>query len=217
MIDPRERSRLLTRASHDLRGPLNAIIGFAGTLLLRLPGPLTPDQEDQVGAIRASAHDLLRFIDRLTELAQLEAGLLRRERGPVDLGVLLAEVARAADVPATVSGGGTVLADARFVRRIVEELVDNAARFGGGARLERLPDAGGRVRVRVADPGPGIAPADRARLFRPLAPLGARATREREGPGLGLYLAARLAAAIDGAVAAEDGPGGAFTLSFPEG
>lgn len=216
-----ERSRLLARAAHDLRGPLNAILGFSGTLLLRLPGPLTPDQEQHLGAIRGSARDLLRLIDRLVEVAQIEAGELHHRRAPVDLRALLEDVAAkardaAADrgVPIDVQGSGTVATDARLVRRIVEELTDNAVRFGGSVRLS----IEGRD-VTVADDGPGIAPADRRRLFRPFGPLGVRATRDREGPGVGLYVAARLADLIGGTIEVGGGPSGGtvFTLALPEG
>jgi protein-histidine pros-kinase len=222
-LPPEERSRLLSRAAHDLRGPLNAILGFAGTLLLRLPGPLTADQEQQLGAIRGSARDLLRLIDRLVELAQVEGGELRRAPGRVDAGALLGEVAaKARDAAAErgvifdVQGSGTLETDVRLVRRIMEELTDNAARFGGPG-VVRLSAAGRRLSV--ADGGPGIAPADRERLFRPFGPLGARATRDREGPGVGLYLAARLAALVGATIEVGGGPGAGciFTLSLPEG
>jgi protein-histidine pros-kinase len=60
--------------SHELRTPLNAIIGFTGTLLMRLPGPLTADQDHQLQTVRTSARHLLSLINDLLDLAKIQSG-----------------------------------------------------------------------------------------------------------------------------------------------
>src|SRR6202043_3082098 len=64
----------LASMSHELRTPLNAILGFTGTLLMKLPGPLTPDQQKQLQTIQASSRHLLSLINDLLDLAKIESG-----------------------------------------------------------------------------------------------------------------------------------------------
>jgi protein-histidine pros-kinase len=66
----RAKDRFLAIMSHELRTPLNAIIGFTGALLMKMPGPLTPDQEDQLCTVEGSAMHLLSLINDLLDLAK---------------------------------------------------------------------------------------------------------------------------------------------------
>lgn len=68
------KDRFLASMSHELRTPLNAIIGFTGTLLMRLPGPLTADQEHQLQTVRTSARHLLSLINDLLDVAKIQSG-----------------------------------------------------------------------------------------------------------------------------------------------
>src|SRR4029077_711309 len=68
------KDRFLASMSHELRTPLNAIIGFTGTLLMRLPGPLTNDQDKQLRTIQISSKHLLSLINDLLDLAKIESG-----------------------------------------------------------------------------------------------------------------------------------------------
>src|SRR5439155_16043929 len=68
------RDRFLATMSHELRTPLNAILGFSGTLLMKMPGPLTGDQEKQLGIIQANGKHLLSLINDLLDIAQIESG-----------------------------------------------------------------------------------------------------------------------------------------------
>lgn len=78
------KDRFLASMSHELRTPLNAIIGFAGTLLMKLPGPLTGDQERQLSTIRSSAGHLLSLINDLLDLAKIDSGRVDLRFEPVD-------------------------------------------------------------------------------------------------------------------------------------
>src|SRR5450830_187213 len=70
----RMKSAFIANMSHELRTPLNAIIGFTGALLMKLPGPLTGDQEKQLTTIRSSARHLLSLINDILDVAKIEAG-----------------------------------------------------------------------------------------------------------------------------------------------
>src|SRR5262245_48224580 len=78
--------------SHELRTPLNAIIGFTGTLLMKLPGPLTADQEKQLTTVQSSARHLLSLINDILDLAKIEAGKVEISLGPVVCQEVIAEV-----------------------------------------------------------------------------------------------------------------------------
>src|SRR6185436_9424527 len=79
----RAKDRFLASMSHELRTPLNAIIGFTGTLLMKLPGPLTADQEKQLRTVQTSAWHLLSLINDLLDLAKI--AIKFTDRGEVSL------------------------------------------------------------------------------------------------------------------------------------
>jgi PAS domain S-box-containing protein len=79
--------------SHELRTPLNAIIGFTGTLLMKLPGPLTLDQDKQLRTVQTNARHLLALINDLLDVAKIEAGKVDLHLEPVDYKAIVEEVA----------------------------------------------------------------------------------------------------------------------------
>ena len=89
------KDNFLANMSHELRTPLNAIIGFAGTLLMRLPGPLTADQEKQLKTVQASARHLLALINDLLDVARIEAGKVELHLESVDCRSVIQEVVAA--------------------------------------------------------------------------------------------------------------------------
>jgi protein-histidine pros-kinase len=134
--------------SHELRTPLNAVIGFTGTLLMRLPGPLTPDQETQLTIIQASARHLLSLINDLLDLAKIESGKVELTFEPLVCQDVLQEVITALR-PLVQAKGLTfdtklpssdliVQADRRALSQILLNLVNNAIKFteAGGICLE---------------------------------------------------------------------------------
>src|SRR6185295_10395327 len=89
------KDRFLASMSHELRTPLNSIIGFTGTLLMRLPGPLTDDQDQQLKTVRGSAKHLLSLINDLLDLAKIESGKVELNIELVSLAEVMNEVASA--------------------------------------------------------------------------------------------------------------------------
>jgi signal transduction histidine kinase len=229
----RLKSEFLANMSHELRTPLNAIIGFTGTLLMRLPGPLTPDQEKQLTTVQASARHLLSLINDLLDVAKIESGKMEVRMESVSLRGAIDEVA-ASLVPMAEKKGlrfGVELppgelrvqADRRALAQILINLVGNAVKFtDAGAVVLRAARGTGaegpRVRLSVCDTGGGIRPEDQARLFQAFSQVDASSTRRHEGTGLGLHLSAKLAHLIGAGIdfESEPGRGSTFTLDLAE-
>ena len=87
------KDRFLASMSHELRTPLNAIIGFTGTLLMKLPGPLTADQEQQLWTVQGSAKHLLSLINDLLDLAKIESGKVELKLEPILCQSVIQEIA----------------------------------------------------------------------------------------------------------------------------
>jgi protein-histidine pros-kinase len=135
----RAKDRFLASMSHELRTPLNAIIGFTGTLLMRLPGPLTADQEKQLNTVRTSARYLLSLINDLLDLAKIESGNVEVNFDSVVLQNVVEEVASALRPQAEAKGlrfevnapaqDMIVLTDRRALSQILLNLMNNAIKF----------------------------------------------------------------------------------------
>ena len=234
------KDRFLANMSHELRTPLNAIIGFTGTLLMRLPGPLTVDQERQLKTIQASGRHLLSLINDLLDLAKIESGKVVLSPEPVVCQELIAEVLaslrplaeqKGLRFTATSPAEPIVLrTDRRALSQILINLANNAIKFTDEGEIVVLlrpttngPDASSPVAgpssfvaFEVRDTGIGIQPEDQARLFEAFAQ-GKTSTRAHMGSGLGLHLSRRLAELLGGRieVRSEHGRGSSFTLVVP--
>jgi two-component system sensor histidine kinase KdpD len=214
--DDAAKTAILRSVSHDLRSPITAIRS-AGELLERGAG----DPEELLASIRAQARRLDRLVGNLLELSRLEAGAAAPapELWPVDGLVARAlealgpenarvEVELAADAP-------PVRVDPAQVEHALVNLLENALAFSPPEERVDLSAGAeeGRVVLRVADRGPGIAEAERERIFEPFA----RGAGGRPGgSGLGLAIARGFAELNGGELVVERAAGGAvFALSFP--
>ncbi len=227
----RMKSAFIANMSHELRTPLNAIIGFTGALLMKLPGPLTPDQDKQLNTIRSSARHLLSLINDILDVAKIEAGkvTLALERvqcqdvvaQTIDsLRPLAAQKGLALDVDLP-SEPIVIDTDKRALTQILINLANNAIKFtdAGTVRvsLAQRMEAGELLTMfSVADSGSGIKPEDQPKLFQAFSQLDSTSTRHVEGAGLGLYLCQNLANLLGGALSftSEFGKGSEFTLTL---
>ncbi|MEQ1908897.1 MAG: PAS domain S-box protein [Vicinamibacterales bacterium] len=224
------KDRFLASMSHELRTPLNAIIGFTGTLLMRLPGPLTRDQEHQLETVRSSARHLLSLINDLLDLAKIESGKVEVVTEPVVCQQVVNEVVTTLRPLAEAKGLAFELSmpahdvvartEARALRQILINLTNNAIKFtdAGFVALEVIEPAPGAtaIEIRVTDTGIGIGVDDQGKLFRAFTSL-TTATGRHDGTGLGLHLSQKLAELLGGAIGftSEWGKGSTFTLSLP--
>ncbi|QYG06130.1 hybrid sensor histidine kinase/response regulator [Janthinobacterium sp. PAMC25594] len=230
----RMKSAFIANMSHELRTPLNAIIGFTGALLMKLPGPLTSDQDKQLNTIRASARHLLSLINDILDVAKIEAGKLTLSIEPVHCQELMAEVADTLRPLAQQKGLTLEMAlgdagqppaiidtDRRALTQILINLLNNAIKFTeqGTVRIslsQREEDGALVTEMSIADSGAGIKEEDQAKLFQAFSQLDSTSTRHVEGAGLGLYLCQNLANAIGGALFfnSDYGSGSTFTLAL---
>jgi two-component system NtrC family sensor kinase len=225
----RAKDELLAGVSHELRSPLNAVIGLSSVLQRELHGPLTDRQRKFVAQIESSGRHLLDVITTILELAKTEAGKLNPVLVDCDVAETVAEaigvvndlavrqqLSVSVDVPADLP---LIRVDAVRFRATLINLLSNAVKFtppGGriGVRARTVP---GALQVTVWDTGIGIASEDLERIFEPFEQGDSSLARPYDGTGLGLTLSRRLAEVMGGtlSVTSELGRGSEFTVVFP--
>ena len=227
----RMKSAFIANMSHELRTPLNAIIGFTGALLMKLPGPLTGEQDKQLNTIRNSARHLLSLINDILDVAKIEAGKVTLELEAVHCQELVQEVAETLRPLARQKGLALEVAlhaseivletDRRALTQILLNLLNNAIKFTekGAVKVSlslRTATHPEMVEFTVIDSGAGIRPEDQAKLFQAFSQLDSTSTRHVEGAGLGLYLSQNLANLLGGSLSfhSDYGQGSVFTLAL---
>lgn len=226
----RAKTAFLATLSHELRSPLNSIIGFTSVLLEGMSGPLSPAQAQQLNVVRDASRHLLEIINDMLDLSKIEAGVMALASETFDLQQLVVRLKARFAVLATQSGlylrqSGEaqpcpLRGDSRRVEQVLGNLLSNAIKFTGTGGVTIGIDRGPvEVKVTVADTGPGIAEADRPRLFRRFSQLEPGEGVLAQGTGLGLAIASGLAEAMGGRIELESEPGrgSAFTLVLPAG
>lgn len=225
--------QFLRLMSHEMRTPLNGVIGMLGLLSrTKLDGA----QRAYAEAAQKSAEHLLGLVNDLLDFARLEAGALEFDAAPVDLEGLTRGVAEllsprahdkgleiawsvAADAP-------DVIADEGRLRQVLFNLAGNAVKFTdrGGVRLTVERAGGTAARPRLAfvvdDTGPGVPEEARGRIFDEFGHADASDAARFDGAGLGLAVVRRLAQAMGGTATVEDRPDGPgarfrFEAAFP--
>jgi two-component system sensor histidine kinase KdpD len=218
------KTALLRAVSHDLRSPLTAILTTVGALE---SGPLSDDERDELVAdIEGEAHRLARLVDNLLDMSRLEGRTAepRVEWCSVEevIQVAIDELALApgtfalaidADLP-------LIRADAAQLERAFANLLDNAARHSGGHPVSvRARAVGHRIMVRIVDRGPGVPPAEKARIFEPFYRGSGRSdpANGHRGSGLGLAIVRGFVEANGGRVWVESlpGQGSTFVVELP--
>ena len=220
------KSSFLATMSHELRTPLNAIAGYAELLALGLRGPVTPEQTQDLEAIRRSEEHLLGLINSILAFARLEAS--QEQIKLADVPVIDAIATVEALIKPQIGGKGLAFdtsgarpgvvahADRHKVAQILTNLVSNAIKFTerGGTVWVSCEANGAKVYVRVRDTGRGIPNADMARIFEPFVQLDRQLSRPVEGVGLGLPISRALARAMGGDLTAESVPGAGSTFTL---
>ncbi|MEE9274729.1 MAG: GAF domain-containing protein, partial [bacterium] len=221
----RAKSEFLANLSHELRSPLNAVIGFSDVLLMR-------SKEEQtlqlVPKIRDSGIYLVRLIEDLLDLDRIEAGKMRldmQETSINDLIRLLVE-ARVPQLPEEFSlrceidpACGDVLCDPVRLNQIVTNLLDNAVKYSpeGGTIRVRTHARPAEVWVSVRDEGMGMTPKEREVVFDRFQQLDSGQTYRGGGLGIGLSLVNKLLELHEGRVwvESERNKGSVFTFALP--
>jgi two-component system cell cycle sensor histidine kinase PleC len=220
------KTALLRTMSHELKTPLNAIIGFAD-LLQVAPKQFSADQVGEyAGLIHAAGKNLLKLINQILDLTKVSAGRYPLRPSAVPAGAMLwlafdAARARAEERSIALAIGDCepdllALADETALGSIVAQLVDNAVSFTqeGGAVRASASRRDGFVRIEIADNGPGVAAADLARILEPFEQVGRGTSDHANGAGLGLPLARALAELQGGSLTLQSVEGEGFTATL---
>jgi signal transduction histidine kinase/PAS domain-containing protein len=225
----RTKTDLLTVISHDLRTPLNSIIGYAELLIMGVPEPLSESTRERVERMRAGAQHLLHLINQLLALSRLDAGREEVRAEELDVADLVREVAVVVEPLALERSLGFVLdlpdrrltlrTDEGKLRQVLVNLAANAIKFTerGEVRVRVEASASGGANIHVADTGPGIAEEHRERIFEPFWQVDAAQRGNQGGTGLGLSVVSRLVELLGGRISVESrlGEGSTFTVALP--
>ncbi|MGV3489861.1 MAG: sensor histidine kinase [Devosia sp.] len=225
----RSKTTFLAHLSHDIRTPLNHIIGFADMMRQQPFGPLGDAKYlSYVEAVKSSGERLLGFFGSILELAELEGGrrVLKHERFTADdllLGVFRRFTGLAQQAGVTLGLGGPcdalLTADRFALERMVANLVENAVRFtprGGKITLAAYAATDGIV-LEISDTGIGMSLERLETLSQPFVFGDAALTRDREGAGLGIAIARAIAELSGGhlAIDSRQGLGTTVAVSLP--
>jgi signal transduction histidine kinase len=227
-VASQHKSQFLANMSHELRTPLNAILGYTEMMADGLYGDVGEKAQGVLERVQSNGRHLLGLINDVLDLSKIEAGQL----------VLAIEEYSVADMVATVTAATESLAraknlklgsavspglptgsgDARRLTQVLLNLVGNAIKFTdqGGVEI-RAARAGDRFEIAVVDTGPGIAPADQARIFDEFQQLDSTSTRRKGGTGLGLSISRHIVELHGGLITVESevGKGSTFRILLP--
>lgn len=216
----------LATASHELRTPVTAIVGFSALLLQHWEGMSSEQTRGLIERVHANSKRLEALTEQLLDFAQLERGLPRSDDKVVDLARVVGEIL--ADQPELAAGHVVdvyltprclIRGSRSALERVVTNLVGNAAKYApSGTRISVTVQAeGDRAVLLVDDEGPGVPDADRERIFsRFYRGHGDSVVRTR-GAGVGLAIVAEYAASMSATAAVRTAPSGGarFSISFP--
>jgi PAS domain S-box-containing protein len=221
------KSDFLSNMSHELRSPLNAILGFAQLMESGTPPP-TLAQRQSIDQILQAGWYLLELINEILDLALIESGKLSLSPEPTSLADVLSDCRGMIAPLAVKSGVGLTFprfADAPFVKadrtrvkQVLINLLTNAIKYnpaGGSVEVICTMSATQRTRIAVHDTGNGLSPEKLAQLFQPFNRLGQESGSE-EGTGIGLVVSKRLTELMGGEIGVEStvGKGSVFWIEL---
>lgn len=223
------KNQFLARMSHQLRTPMNSVVGFTNVLLKNKSLSLGSRELDYLQRIRSNGEHLLGLLEDLSDLARIEEGQMAVSLGPVDLNRLVHDTvgqfeSRVMDrklvltisVPA---GLDRVVTDEARLRQVLINLIDNAIKFTQDGSISIVVDAdgGAPTALRVEDTGVGIPPEHLAAIFSPFEQDEGGTTRSHSGSGLGLAISHSLCELMGLELSVESvvGRGSVFSIIVP--
>jgi two-component system cell cycle sensor histidine kinase PleC len=222
----RAKTEFLANMSHELRTPLNAIIGFSEIMGAELFGPLGhPKYVEYASDVVASGQGLLELISDILDMSKIESGEIHLQPTRIDVLELASEALRLVNPRAMEKGVKLLLdipddlaafADSRAVKRILLNLLSNAAKFtdkGGAARIRARANGAFAV-IAVEDTGCGIDPSDIPKLGKPFVQLERADNAKTRGTGLGLAVSKALVELSGGGLSIESAPGRGTIVRF---
>ena len=225
------KSEILGTVAHDLKNPLSVILGRTEILkeLIAKSGALNGEAQAQIAHIRDAANRLTGMVDDLVADAMADALDISVRREPVDISVLVQEVAEAnrplaarkqQTIRVSAPSHHTAMVDSDRIREAIDNLVSNAVKYSpiGGAIDIMVTQEPGNISIQVKDQGAGLSPEDLSRLFGRFQRLSAKPTAGETSTGLGLSIVKRIVDLHGGRVTVESaGPakGATFNMQLP--
>jgi len=217
------RNDLIATVSHELRTPVTAVYGAVKTLEradLRGDSELS---ERLFEIVKSESTRLVQLVEEILLSSRIDNGSVQVEPEGIDLlGVVRETVGSfaAGGTQVRVTGGpARVLADRHRLHQVLDNLVDNALKYGGGSVEVSIEPRSDEVHVSVVDDGPGIPPGDRSRVFEKFVRLDPNMRTGVNGTGLGLYIGRELVERMGGRMWVDDRPdgktGSAFVVALP--
>ncbi|MHB1677130.1 MAG: hybrid sensor histidine kinase/response regulator [Sulfuriferula sp.] len=221
------KSDFLSSMSHELRSPLNAILGFAQLMETDFPPP-TPLQQASIEQILKGGWYLLDLINEILDLTMIESGRLSLSLESVSLVEVMLECQAMIEPQVQknriqmtfpqIDNPWFVKADRTRVKQVLINLLSNAIKYNrieGSVVVECRASAEGRIRISVSDTGAGLSAEKLAQLFQPFNRLGQEASAE-EGTGIGLVVTKRLVEFMGGVIGVEStvGAGSVFWIEL---
>ena len=219
------KSEFLSSMSHELRSPLNAILGFAQLMDSEIP-PATSSQKESINRILHAGWYLLELINEILDLAVVESGKLSLSHEPVSLAEVMAECRAIIepqgekrclklafpqfDIPSF------VMADRTRLKQVLINLLSNAVKYNrkdGTVDVKCTASTKGRIRISITDTGAGLSPEKLTQLFQPFNRLG-KETSSEEGTGIGLVMSKRLVELMGGTIGVESTVGAGSMFWF---
>ena len=227
----RTRAEFLANMNHELRTPMNAILGFSELIQTKAFGRDVEKYAEYAAIIHDSGRHLLALISDMLDLAKIEGGKFSLRESSFDLRAILREIAEEHEIAAKANGLSfslklsgqipPVQADERAIRQILVNLVSNALKFtkeGGSVNVFAHVENDGRLAIGVEDSGIGIAPEDQTHVFERFGRGRHDVADSSKGTGLGLAIVKGFAEAHDGEVRLESdtGSGTRVTVFLPK-
>lgn len=218
----------LSNTSHELKTPLNAIVGITDTLLKGIEGPVTERQAQNLTIILGSGRRLAHLVNELLDYTKMKHGDIALRKSPVELKAAVDSVIRIhsfllggkpiALVNGIPEGFPAVQADGNRLIQILHNLIGNAIKFTDqGEVAVNARVIGDAAEIRISDTGIGIEASMRQRIFNAFEQVDPSETRNYEGTGLGLSITKKLVELHEGQIGLESRPGqgSVFTFTLP--
>jgi signal transduction histidine kinase len=216
---PQSRADLVSKLSHEVRGPVSTLRGLVGTTLAHYDRLSDDERREFLGLIKDEADRLERTVEQVALALKMDAGSLRFDIRPRDLAVIVRETALAVDTgdhPLDVDAAESIEApvDGSLIASVVRQLIDNAMTFSppDSPITVGLRRDGDDALIEVTDRGPGVPPDKREVVFERFADWRPSGYEDRPGSGLGLFISRAVAREHGGEASIAGGPAGGTML-----
>jgi signal transduction histidine kinase len=217
------KSRVMAAVSHEMRNPLNSILGFTSLVLEAPAAGLTDKQKRQLGFVQSSANTMLTLVNNYLDLAKLRSGSMTMQPETTKVASLVGEVAgtmqpladgKQVTIRTSVAPDATARIDPVRVRQVLTNLLSNAVKYTppGGRVYVRGRADGSRFRLAVSDTGVGIPKHQQRQVFTEFSKIDAGTMAAAKGTGLGLALTRAFVRAMGGTIKVYSRPGRGTTF-----